>query len=99
VPFAFVLLPEGQGLLLQGGPLAAIVATVAGCVAVAALAVATGGWLVGPARPPERLLMGAGAIAFLAITPVAMAIGAVAIVAGLSVHLLFRSRRPGPAVT
>src|SRR5829696_2459803 len=58
VSFAFVLSPHGEGLLLQG-PILGIAWTLAvSVVAVAALAVATGGWLLGPARPPERV--GAG---------------------------------------
>ncbi len=97
VPFAFVLAPGGEGLLLQGGPPTILVAAVAGAVAVAALAVATGAWLFGPARRPERALMGLGAIPLLMISPVAMVVGAVAIVAGLVVHLATRPRRARPA--
>ena len=58
--FAFVLSPNGEGLLLQG-PILGIAWTLAvSAVAVAALAVATGGWLLGPARPPERVRTGSG---------------------------------------
>ncbi len=92
VPFAFVLTPGGEGLLLQGGLPTILVATVAGGCAVGALAVATGAWLVGPARRPERALFGLGAISLLVISPVAMLIGAAAIVAGLAIHLATRAR-------
>jgi len=97
VPFAFVLAPAGEGLLLQGGPAAILVATLVAGLAVASLAVATGAWLIGPARRPERVLLGLGAIPLLVISPVPVALGAAAIVAGLVVHLATRSGRPRPA--
>jgi TRAP-type uncharacterized transport system fused permease subunit len=97
VPFAFVLTPGGEGLLLQGGPPTILVAIVAATFAVASLAVATGAWLVGAARPPERFLFGFGAIALLVISPVSMLLGAAAIVAGLVVHLAIRARGAGAA--
>src|SRR5918993_3561928 len=69
VPFAFVLSPGGEGLLLQG-PILGVAWTLAvAAVAVAALAVATGGWLLGPARPPERVLAGLAAPFLLYLEP------------------------------
>jgi len=97
VPFAFLLTPGGEGLLLQGDLPAILTAIVAGTVAVASLAVATGGWLVGPARLPVRLLFGLGAMAMLVVSPVGMLLGAAAIVAGLVTHVVIRSRYPGAA--
>ena len=64
-----MLSPNGEGLLLQG-PILGIVWTLAvSAVAVAALAVATGGWLLGPARLPERVLAGLAAPLLLYLEP------------------------------
>ena len=92
VPFIFVLSGPGIGLLLQGGLGSIVLALVTSVVAVAALAVATGGWLIGPAKWPERVLLGVGSIPLLVMEPLPMAIGAAAIVAGLLLHLAGRRR-------
>jgi TRAP transporter 4TM/12TM fusion protein len=65
VPIMFTLSPEGAGLLLQGQPLSIAWTFVTGCVAVAALAVAFGGYLIKQANLPERLLMGLAGLALL----------------------------------
>jgi TRAP-type uncharacterized transport system fused permease subunit len=97
VPFAFVLSPNGEGLLLQG-PILGIAWTLAvSVVAVAALAVATGGWLLGPARPPERVLAGLAALFLLYLEPLTIAVGAGLLVAAVAVHLA--TRRSGGAPT
>jgi TRAP transporter 4TM/12TM fusion protein len=101
VPFAFVLSPNGEGLLLQG-PILGIVWTLAvAAVAVAALAVATGGWLLGPARVPERVLAGLAAPFLLYLEPLTIAIGAGLLVAAVAVHLALRRSGgvPRPAGT
>jgi len=90
VPFVFVLAPAGEALLLRGPLLTILWVVPVAAVAVAALAVATGGWLFGPARWPERLLMAAGAIALLYTDPLFVAAGLAAIAAGLAVHLIGR---------
>ncbi|GAB3520738.1 TRAP transporter permease [Arthrobacter monumenti] len=92
VPFIFVLSDAGIGLLMQGGWQTVLLALVTSAVAVAALAVATGAWLIGPAGWPERVLLGAGSIPLLIMEPTAMAIGAALIVAGLLIHLAMRRR-------
>ena len=58
VPFAFVLTDNGEGLLLQGSVGTVLLAFAVSALAVAGLAVATGAWLLGPARLPERVLCG-----------------------------------------
>jgi len=89
---------EPVAMLLElAGVAAILVATLVAGLAVASLAVATGAWLIGPARRPERVLLGLGAIPLLVISPVPVALGAAAIVAGLVVHLATRSGRPRPA--
>jgi len=97
VPFVFVLAPRGEGLLIQGGPLTVLIATVSAATGVAALAVLTGGWLLGPARWAERILFGAGGVALLVTNWVGIGVGAAAILAGGAVHLA--GRRHGATQT
>jgi TRAP transporter 4TM/12TM fusion protein len=95
VPFVFVLAPAGEALLLRG-PVSNMVWVIpVAAVAVAALAVATGGWLLGPASWPERLLMAGGALALLYTDPLFVTVGLVAIAVGLVLHAArWRSGRP-----
>jgi TRAP transporter 4TM/12TM fusion protein len=90
VPFVVVLSPQGVGLLLQGGVGTVAVAALTGAAAVSALAVVTGSWLVGPAGWPERALFAVAAVALLVMAPLAIGIGAAAVLAGLLVHLARR---------
>ncbi len=65
VPFMFTLTPEGTGLLLKSD-LSTIAWTFAtACVAVAALAVACGGWFIRQVNWLERGLMAAAGLALL----------------------------------
>jgi TRAP-type uncharacterized transport system fused permease subunit len=96
VPFIFVLSDDGLGLLLSGGLGSVVVAVLTSAVAVAALAVATGAWLRGPAGWPERVLFAAGALALLVMEPLYMGIGLVLVAAGAAVHLLTVRRRHDP---
>lgn len=95
VPFIVLLSPQGVGLLLQGGVGTVATAALTAAAAVAALAVVTGGWLIGPAGWPERALFAVAAVALLVMTPVAIGIGGLAILAGILVHLLRRRLRAG----
>lgn len=95
VPFMFTLNREGATLLLlgEGGVLTADLGITAwtfvtSCVAVAALAVAFGGWFLHRAALPERILMGLGGTALLYANPVSDGLGAVLLIAGAAVHLL-----------
>ncbi len=88
VPFIFVLSDDGVGLLLQGGPGTVALAFVVSLLAVASLAVATGAWLFGPARWPERILLGVGSLPMLVMEPLYIAIGAAIIAVGVLVHIL-----------
>jgi TRAP-type uncharacterized transport system fused permease subunit len=93
VPFLFVLSGSGLGLMLQGGLGNIVIAVATSTLAVAALAVVTGAWLVGPAGWPERVLFGVGALALLVMSPVGIAVGLVAIALGVGLPLLTRRRR------
>jgi TRAP transporter 4TM/12TM fusion protein len=101
VPFAFVLSPRGEALLLQGPAVDVLLAVAVSAVAVAALAVATGGWLAGPAGRPERVLAGLAALPLLYLEPRTIAAGLAMAAAAVAVHLLARRRRAAapPAAT
>lgn len=107
VPFAFVLTPSGAALLLQDpGPAGAwsafgtagqvAVAAAVSALAVAALAVATGGWIAGPAGPVERGLCALSAVLLLVLSPVPVLAGLGAAVLALAVHLVRRHREAHP---
>jgi TRAP transporter 4TM/12TM fusion protein len=94
VPIAFVLTDNGSALLLQrpAGTVLWVVAVSA--LGVAALAVVTGAWLLGPARWPERVLCAAAAVLLLYLQPLSIAIGVGCLVVAVGVHLATRSREP-----
>jgi TRAP-type uncharacterized transport system fused permease subunit len=56
VPIGFTLTPEGSALLLKAPLLDVLRVTASAALGVAALAVALGGWLLGPVRGLERVL-------------------------------------------
>jgi TRAP transporter 4TM/12TM fusion protein len=90
VPFAFVLTENGEGLLLQGSVGTVLLAFAVSAVAVAALAVATGAWLAGPARAPERVLCGVAGLILLYLEPLWIGIGLAVLAAGVAAHLAAR---------
>jgi TRAP transporter 4TM/12TM fusion protein len=98
VPFAFVLSPNGEALLLEGSALDVVVATAVSALAVVALAAATGRWMLGPAGVPERVLAAAAALALLYLEPVSIAIGLAALVVAIVVHIVSRRARGEPTV-
>jgi TRAP-type uncharacterized transport system fused permease subunit len=65
VPIMFTLSPEGESLLLIGAPLTIAWTFITACFAVAALAIAFGGWIVQHANMVERVLAGLGGLALL----------------------------------
>ncbi|MGH3657270.1 MAG: TRAP transporter large permease subunit, partial [Micromonosporaceae bacterium] len=95
VPFAFVLAPSGEALLGLGSLGDVLLATAVAALAVVALGVVTGGWLLGPARWPERLLAAVAAVVLLYLEPVAAVVGTVVLAAAVGLHLLLR-RTPHP---
>ncbi|MFG1944371.1 TRAP transporter fused permease subunit [Nonomuraea sp. NPDC048826] len=90
VPFAFVLTPNGQALLGQGPLGIVLVMTAVSAVAVAALAVATGG-LVGT---PERLLAAVAAVLLLFLEPVPIVAGLSVLAVAAAVYLIRRRSVP-----
>jgi TRAP-type uncharacterized transport system fused permease subunit len=92
VPIAFVLTDNGSALLLRRGALDVLWVTAASALGVAALAVVTGGWLIGPARWPERLLCLPAALLLLYLQPITVGIGIACLAAAVAVHVVTRGR-------
>jgi hypothetical protein len=80
---AFVAAPAGTALIGTGNPGKIIYATLAAAAAVAALAVAAGGWVlgVGPAPIPARVGAAVAGACLLWVSPLSTAIGAALLVA------------------
>ncbi|WP_283135077.1 TRAP transporter permease [Rhizohabitans arisaemae] len=95
VPFAFVLAPAGRALLWQAPLPQVLLALAVSGLAVAALAVATGGWMIHRAAWPERLLAAGAAITLLSLQPAAVATGLALLAAALLVHLVLRRSAAG----
>ncbi|MGL5819012.1 MAG: TRAP transporter permease [Phycicoccus sp.] len=96
-PLAIVITDDGSHLLLQGGALDVIRTTAISMAAVAALAVVTGGWLIGPARRTERLLCVPAAGLLLFLEPWATAAGLACLTAAVVVAALRTRRAPTPS--
>jgi TRAP transporter 4TM/12TM fusion protein len=94
VPFAFVLTGNGEGLLGLRSLLDMVWTGAVGALAVAALAVLTGGWMIRRAGWPERLLCAAAAALLLYLDPVTIAVGAGLLAVALAVHLVMARIRP-----
>lgn len=94
VPIVFVLTEPGEYLLGRGPVLGIVWTTAVACLGVAALAVATGGWIlgVGPAGPLARVLAAVGGLLLLYLETGALVAGLVALSAAVGVTLLARRR-------
>jgi TRAP transporter 4TM/12TM fusion protein len=92
VPCAFVLSPRGEGLLLIAGPGDIALAVAGGIGGVVALAAATGGWFLGPARPPERILAAIAAVLLLYLGTWTLVAGTVVLAAAAGLHLFLRPK-------
>ena len=88
VPFAFVLSPNGEGLLLEGSALQIGLTLLVSALAVGALAVATDAWLAGPARIPERALCAVAGLLLLYLEPFWVGVGVAVLALGIVVHLV-----------
>ncbi|WP_219825301.1 TRAP transporter permease [Nonomuraea typhae] len=90
VPFAFVLTPNGQALLGQG-PIGTVLALSAvSAVAVAALAMATGGFT----GVPERVIAAVAGVLLLFLEPVPIVAGFAVLAVATAVHVIRRRRTP-----
>ena len=92
VPFAFVLTDNGAALLgLESFGQMAWTTAVAG-LAVAALAVVTGGWLLRRAGWPERVLCAPAAALLLYLHPTTIVIGAALFAVAIALNLVLRRK-------
>lgn len=98
VPIAFVLTPAGGALLLREGPGMALWVGAVELVAVAALAGATGGWILRRARLPERILLAVGAVLCLYLETASLIAGLALITLAVVLHLVLTRRGSAPAV-
>lgn len=87
VPFMFTLSRDGESLLMIGGAGTIIWTFATACLAVAALAIAFGGWFIRQAGPIERVLAGLGGLALLYADARFDIAGAVLLVLATAVHL------------
>ena len=95
-PLAFVVTDNGP-LLLGRGELGWVVGAAVVCsLAVGGLAVATTGWMLGPAGPVERMLALAAALFLLYLVPTSIAIGVVLLAAAAVLHFVARDRDRSP---
>lgn len=89
-PMAFVVTDNGRLLLSRGDLVDVLWAfAVAGC-AVAALAVVTTGWILGPTSPVERVLCVPAALLLLYLEPMSIALGFGLLVVALAGHVVRR---------
>jgi TRAP-type uncharacterized transport system fused permease subunit len=97
-PIAFVLTPAGSYLLARGPFLDILWATAAAIVGVAALAIATGGWVLGIGRAGvvSRVLAGLAGLLLLYLEPLTIALG-VALLLVAAGWTLLEQRRAGSA--
>lgn len=104
-PMAFVITDNGGLLLSEGSFLDVLWAFLVAGVAVAALAVATTGWMFGPTSRLERVLCVPAALFLLYLVPTSIAIGFAVLGVAVALHVLRRrvgrdrdaGRRPSPA--
>ena len=96
-PLAFVLTGPGEYLLGRGSIVNIAWAFGVACLGIAALAIATGGWVLGlgAVGTLERVLAAAAGLLLLYLVPVAVAIGIVLLAATVAVALLRRQRSSG----
>ncbi|MEV0029892.1 TRAP transporter fused permease subunit [Nocardia sp. NPDC050793] len=94
VPIVFVLTPSGEHLLGTGPALDVLWTSVVACAGVAALACASGGWVLGIGRAPTpaRVLAAAGGLALLYLEPAALIAGLAALAAAAGYTMLVRRR-------
>lgn len=98
-PLAFVITENGSHLLMQGDAFSILWTTVVSMLAVAALAIVTGGWLFGPAKPIVRALCVPAAGLLLYLQPFSIGAGLVFLAAAVALAWFTKaSTRHTPSV-
>lgn len=93
-PLAFIMTDNGKALVAQAPLVDVLWTTSVSAFAVAALAVATTGWMFGPAGRAERGLAVAAALLLLYLEPVSIIAGFVVLGIALTLHLTRRKTTP-----
>ncbi|GAA1606142.1 TRAP transporter fused permease subunit [Kribbella hippodromi] len=93
VPFAFVLTDNGSYLLGQGSLVGMVWTTLVSMLAVAALAVVTGGWVFVKASRLERALCVPAAALLLYLAPVTITAGICLLLVAVVLNLVRRQRQ------
>ena len=96
VPMAFVLTSNGSGLIAQGPLSRTLWTTLVAALAVCALAVVTGGWMLHRAGWLERLLCVPAALLLLYLEPLSMALGVAFFAVAIGTHIFRRDNQMGP---
>ncbi|UJW33950.1 TRAP transporter fused permease subunit [Saccharothrix sp. AJ9571] len=94
VPIAFVLTDNGSALLLQADFVTVLWVAVVSALAVAVLAVVTGGWAAGPVRWQVRALCVPAAVCLLYLEPIAIAVGVGLCLVAAVAHFVWREKQP-----
>ncbi|MFI6762285.1 TRAP transporter permease [Micromonospora sp. NPDC050417] len=91
-PIAFVLTGPGEYLLGRGPALGVLWTGLVACVGIAALATATGGWVlgVGPVDRPGRILAGTAGLLLLYLHPISILAGGGLLAATVALALVRR---------
>ncbi len=94
VPLAFVATGPGESLLGRGAIVDVVWVGVVACLAVTALAIATGGWMfgVGPAGTPARVLAALAGLFLLYLHPISLAIGGGLLGSAVVVSVVFKTK-------
>ena len=95
VPMAFVLTSNGSGLIAQGPIFRTIWTTVVAALAVCALAVVTGGWMLRHAGRLERGLCVPAALLLLYLEPLSIGLGLACLAVAVAIHVVRRNQHPG----
>ncbi|GAB3838114.1 TRAP transporter permease [Kribbella italica] len=95
VPFAFVLTENGAHLLGQGSFVGMVWTLAVSMLAVAALAVVTGGWILVATSWVERALCVPAALLLLYLAPVTIAVGIGLLLVAVVINLVRRQRQAG----
>jgi TRAP transporter 4TM/12TM fusion protein len=96
VPFAFVLTDNGAHLLGQGSFVGMLWTLAVSMLAVAALAVVTGGWILVATSWIERALCVPAAVLLLYLAPVTITVGICLLLVAVVINLVRRARQARP---
>jgi TRAP-type uncharacterized transport system fused permease subunit len=92
VPFAFVIHPDGVGLLLKGSPGNAVYVTITASLGIAALACGVQGWMLQRTTWLERSMLIAAGLVFVYPAPAGDLVGLL-LVAGVAAMQYWKRKK------